>query len=170
MLPRLSAWPEGHRLKEASDAPYKSGPSKAWLKIKNSKAAAATRAGRNFLKDYSNVIYMNGAEDLCSILIHIRRDSLASKGASGGGNAHMNKTKLTFVAAALCGGLYALAPMSGAIAAPAAPIGKAATENDFRSPVYYGYYHHRHHHYRYYHHRHHRHCWWRHGHRHCRWW
>jgi ATP-dependent DNA ligase len=25
------------------DAPYKSGPSKAWLKIKNSKAAAATR-------------------------------------------------------------------------------------------------------------------------------
>jgi hypothetical protein len=82
----------------------------------------------------------------------------------------MNKTKLTFVAAALCGGLLALAPMSGAIAAPVAPIGKAATENNFRSPVYYGYYHHRHHHYRYYHHRHHRNCWWRHGYRHCRWW
>lgn len=71
----------------------------------------------------------------------------------------MNKTKLTFVAAALCGSLLALAPMSGAIAAPVAPIGKAATENDFRTPVYYGYYHHRHH----------RNCWWRHGHRHCRW-
>jgi Spy/CpxP family protein refolding chaperone len=70
----------------------------------------------------------------------------------------MNKTKLTFVAAALCGGLLALAPMSGANAAPVAPIGKAATENNFCSPVYYGYYHHRHHHYRYYHHRHHRHC------------
>ena len=82
----------------------------------------------------------------------------------------MNKTKLTFVAAALCGGLLALAPMSGSIAAPVAPIGKAATEIDFRLPVYYGYYHHRHHHYRYYHHRHHRNCWWRHGHRHCRWW
>jgi bifunctional non-homologous end joining protein LigD len=26
------------------DAPYKSGPSKAWLKIKNSKAPAAIRA------------------------------------------------------------------------------------------------------------------------------
>jgi bifunctional non-homologous end joining protein LigD len=26
------------------DAPYKSGPSKAWLKIKNPKAPAATRA------------------------------------------------------------------------------------------------------------------------------
>src|SRR5215475_11827017 len=70
----------------------------------------------------------------------------------------MNK-KLTLAAAALCGGLLALAPMSGAFAVPVAPIGKAATENDFRSKV----------HYRYYHHRHHRHCWWRHGYRHCRW-
>jgi ATP-dependent DNA ligase len=26
------------------DAPYKSGPSKAWLKVKNPKASAATRA------------------------------------------------------------------------------------------------------------------------------
>jgi hypothetical protein len=43
----------------------------------------------------------------------------------------MNKTKLTFAAAALCGGLLALAPISGAFAAPVAPIGKAATENDF---------------------------------------
>jgi hypothetical protein len=113
---------------------------------------------------------MNGAEQLHSILIHIRRHSLASKGARLVEEVLMNKTKLTFVAAALCGGLLALAPMSGAIAAPVAPIGKAATGNDFRSPVHYGYYHHRHHHYRYYHHRHHRHCWWRHGHRHCRWW
>jgi hypothetical protein len=72
----------------------------------------------------------------------------------------MSKTKLTLAAAALCGGLLALAPTSGAFAAPVAPIGKAATENDFRSTVYYGYYHHRHH----------RHCWWRHGYRHCRWW
>jgi hypothetical protein len=82
----------------------------------------------------------------------------------------MNKTKLTFAAAALCGGLLALAPMSGAFAAPVAPIGKAATENDFRSMVHYGYYHHRHYRHGYYHHRHHRHCWWRQGHHHCRWW
>ena len=81
----------------------------------------------------------------------------------------MTKTKLTFAAAALCGGLLAIVPMPGAFAAPVAPIGKADTDNDFRSMVhYYGYYHHRH--YRYgYHHRHHRHCWWRHGYRHCRW-
>ena len=51
----------------------------------------------------------------------------------------MHKTKLTFAAAALCGGLLALAPMSGAFAAPIAPIGKAATENDSRSMVHYRY-------------------------------
>ena len=81
----------------------------------------------------------------------------------------MTKTKLSFAAAALCGGLLAIAPMPRAFATPVAPIGKAATENDFRSMVhYYGYYHHRQ--YRYgYHNRHHRHCWWRHGYRHCRW-
>jgi hypothetical protein len=72
----------------------------------------------------------------------------------------MNKTKLTFASAVICGGLLALAPMSSAFAAPMAAIGKAATENDFRSPIHY---------YGYYHHRHHRHCWWRYGHRHCRW-
>jgi len=72
----------------------------------------------------------------------------------------MTKTKLTFAVAAICGGLLAIAPMPGAFAAPVAPIGKAATENDFRSMVHY---------YGYYHHRHHRHCWWRYGHRHCRW-
>jgi hypothetical protein len=72
----------------------------------------------------------------------------------------MSKTNLTLAAAALCGGLLALAPMSGAFAAPVAPIGKAASENDFRSTVHY---------YGYYHHRYHRHCWWRHGYRHCRW-
>ena len=49
----------------------------------------------------------------------------------------MNKTKLTFAAAALCGGLLALAPMSGAFAAPIAPIGKAANAIDFRSVVHY---------------------------------
>ena len=54
----------------------------------------------------------------------------------------MHKTKLTFAAAAICGGLLALAPMSGAFAAPIAPIGKAADENDSRSMVYYRYYHH----------------------------
>jgi len=72
----------------------------------------------------------------------------------------MSKTKLTLAAAALCGGLLALAPMSAAFAVPVAPIGKAASENDLRSTVHY---------YGYYHHRHHRHCWWRHGYRHCRW-
>jgi hypothetical protein len=112
---------------------------------------------------------MNGGEQLHSILIHIKRHSITCESASVE-EMLMNK-KLTFAVAALCGGLLALAPMSGAIATPVAPIGKAATENDFRSPVhYYGYYHHRHHHYRYYHHRHHRHCWWRYGHRHCPWW
>jgi hypothetical protein len=122
------------------------------------------------VEDYGNVIYVNGGEQLHSILIHMKRHSITRESASVE-EMLMNKTKLTFAVAALCGGLLALAPMSGAIAAPVAPIGKAATENDFRSPVhYYGYYHHRHHHYRYYHHRHHRHCWWRYGHRHCRWW
>jgi hypothetical protein len=59
----------------------------------------------------------------------------------------MNK-KLTLAAAGLCGGLLVLAPMSSALAAPVATIGKAATANDFRSRAhYYGYYNHRHHHY-----------------------
>jgi hypothetical protein len=109
---------------------------------------------------------MNGCEQLYSNLIHVRRHSVGSKGRIWLEEVLMNKTKLTFVTAVLCGGLLALAPMSGATAAPVAPIGKAATENDFRSPIYYGYYHHRRYHHRYYHHRH---CWWRHGHRHCRW-
>ena len=47
----------------------------------------------------------------------------------------MSKIKLTFVAAAICGGLLALAPMSGAFAAPMAPIGKAANAIDPRSVV-----------------------------------
>jgi hypothetical protein len=160
----------------SSARPNKSVPSKTWLKVKSPKAPATTRALDGPFeplfcgaKDYSNVIYMNGAEQLHSILIHIGRPSLASKGAHLVEELLMNKTRLTFVAAA-CSSLLALASMSGAIAAPLAPIGKAATENDFRSTVhYYGYYHHRHHRYGY-HHRHHRHCWWRHGHRHCRWW
>jgi hypothetical protein len=103
---------------------------------------------------------MNGRELLHSIFIHIRRHSIAHKGASVE-EMLMSKIKLTLVAAALWGGLLALAPMSGAFAAPVAPIGKAANAIDSRSPVHY---------YRYYHHRHHRHCWWRHGYRHCRWW
>jgi hypothetical protein len=70
----------------------------------------------------------------------------------------MSKIKLTFAAAALCGGLLALAPMSGAFAAPVAPIGKAVNAIDSRSMVYY-----------YGYHRHYRHCWWRHGRRICRW-
>jgi hypothetical protein len=73
----------------------------------------------------------------------------------------MRKITLTLSAAALCGGFLALAPMSAALAVPAASIGKAATANDVRSTAhYYGYG---------YYHRHHRHCWWRYGHRHCRW-
>jgi hypothetical protein len=103
---------------------------------------------------------MNGGEQLHSILIHMKRHSIACKGASAVEEMSMRKITLTLSAAALCGGLLALAPVSGAIAAPVAPIGKAATENDFRSPIHY---------YGYYHHRHHRHCWWRYGHRHCRW-
>ena len=62
----------------------------------------------------------------------------------------MSTIKLTLVAAALCGGLLALAPMSGASAAPMGSIGKAAAI-DSRTPVYYYGYHH------------HRHCWWHHG-------
>ena len=85
--------------------------------------------------------------------------SIARKGASVE-EMLMDKIKLTFVAAALCGGLLALAPVSGAFAAPVAPIGKAANAIDSRSTVHY---------YGYYHHRHYRHCWWRYGHRHCSW-
>jgi hypothetical protein len=92
----------------------------------------------------------------------------------------MSKIKLTFVAAAICGGLLALAPMCGAFAAPIAPIGKAANAIDSRSVVYYdGYYRRHYRHYGYYHrpyyrhygyyHGHYRHCWWRYGRRICRW-
>jgi hypothetical protein len=70
---------------------------------KSEGASNYTRIGWNFLtplscgaRDYSNVIYMNGAEQLHSILIHIRRHTLASKGASGGGSAHeQSKTDLS---------------------------------------------------------------------------
>jgi hypothetical protein len=96
---------------------------------------------------YGNVILMNGRELLHSIFIHIRRHIIAHKGASVE-EMLMRKSKLTLVAAALSGGLLALAPMSGAFAAPVAPIGKAANTIDSGSTV----------HYRYYHHRHHRHC------------
>jgi hypothetical protein len=78
----------------------------------------------------------------------------------------MHKIKLTFAAAALYGGLLALAPMSGAFAAPVAPIDKAANAIDFRSTVHYTGYYHRHRHWRQHHWRH---CWWHRGHRHCRW-
>jgi hypothetical protein len=37
------------------DSPYKSGPSKAWLKIKNPKAPAATRAAMDFLDRERNL-------------------------------------------------------------------------------------------------------------------
>jgi hypothetical protein len=70
----------------------------------------------------------------------------------------VNTIKLTLVAAALCGGLLALYPMSGASAAPMGSIGKAANAIDSRTPVYYYGYHHHHHH-----------CWWHHGRRICRW-
>ena len=43
--------------------------------------------------------------------------------------------KLTLVAAALCGGLLALAPTSGAMAAPMGSIGKAAAAIDFPGPA-----------------------------------
>ena len=49
----------------------------------------------------------------------------------------MSTMKLTLVAAALCGGLFALAPISGASAAPMGSIGKAAAAIDSRTPVYY---------------------------------
>ena len=65
--------------------------------------------------------------------------------------------KLSLVAAALCGGLLALAPVSGAAAAPIGSIGMAARATDSLTPVYYYGYHH------------HRHCWWRYGRRFCRW-
>ena len=50
-LARLKAWPDGSgpgRLfgpagSDLTNAPYRSGPSKSWLKIKNPKAPAATR-------------------------------------------------------------------------------------------------------------------------------
>jgi hypothetical protein len=60
---------------------------------------------------------MNGRELLHSIFIHIRRHSIAHKGASVE-EMLMRKIKLSLVAAALWGGLLALAPMSGAFAAP----------------------------------------------------
>jgi hypothetical protein len=80
----------------------------------------------------------------------------------------MSKIKLTFAAAALCGGLLTLAPISGALAVPIAPIDKAAKAIDSPSMVHYRDYYHRHGYWRRHHWRHH-HCWWRYGHRHCRW-
>jgi len=58
-------------------------------------------------QDYSNVIYMNGGEQLRSILIHIMRLSIARVSVE---EMLMNK-KLTLAAAGLCGSLLALAPM-----------------------------------------------------------
>lgn len=70
----------------------------------------------------------------------------------------MTKFKLALVGTVFCGGLFVL-PVSGAMAAPAASIGNAATAvNSKIVPAHY---------YRYHHH--YRHCWWRHGYRHCRW-
>jgi hypothetical protein len=71
----------------------------------------------------------------------------------------MDKLRAVLVGAVLCGGVVLLAPVSAAIAAPVAPVGKAATAIDVRTSVHY--YGHHHHHHR---------CWWYHGHRHCRWW
>ena len=72
----------------------------------------------------------------------------------------------SFMMAAVAATGLAFASISGASAAPIAPIGQAAATIDARTPVYYGYYHRR----GYYYH-HHRHCWWRHGYRVCRgWW
>ena len=59
-----------------------------------------------------------------------------------------------FLMAALAATGLALAAISGAVAAPVAPIGKAADAIDARSTV---------HHYGCSYHRHHRHCWWRYG-------
>ena len=53
------------------------------LQPKNAMCAFAFR-----VEDYSNVIFMNGGEQLHSILIHIRRHSVEHKGAFCGGNAH----------------------------------------------------------------------------------
>jgi hypothetical protein len=65
----------------------------------------------------------------------------------------MSKIKLTFVAAALSGGLLALAPMSGAFATPinATSIGKSASAISPLTTVYYR--HHRYYRHRYYGHR-----------------
>jgi hypothetical protein len=70
----------------------------------------------------------------------------------------VRKMKVAIAAAALVGGFVALAPVSGASAAPVAQIGKAVDAVDSKTPVHY---------YRYYHR--HRHCWWHHGRRFCRW-
>ena len=62
----------------------------------------------------------------------------------------MRKIKLTFAAAALCGGLLALAPMSGAFAAPinATSIGKAASAiSPLTTVQYYRHRYYRHHRY-----------------------
>jgi len=65
--------------------------------------------------------------------------------------------KLSLAAAVLCGGVLAMPPISGAMAAPMGSIGKATVAIDSRAPVhYYGYHHYRH-------------CWWHHGRRFCRW-
>jgi hypothetical protein len=70
----------------------------------------------------------------------------------------------SYVLAALCAAGLALAATSGAVAAPIAPLGKAADAVNSRTEAHYYYHRHRHRHYH-----HHRHCWWRHGHRHCGW-
>src|SRR5262249_38881831 len=71
-----------------------------------------------------------------AIWLAVAAHSMARKRASVE-ETLMSKTKQTFAAAALCGGLLALAPGSGALAVPVAPIGKAATAKDSRSVVYY---------------------------------
>src|SRR5262249_62198769 len=69
----------------------------------------------------------------------------------------------SIVLAAFCVAGLALAAISGAVAAPVTPLGKAADAVDARTTAhYYDRHYHRYHH-------HHRHCWWRHGHRHCGW-
>ena len=74
--------------------------------------------------------------------------------------ARMRILMQKFLMTALAAIGLALVAISGAVAAPVAPIGKAADSIDARSTVHY---------YGYSYHRHHRHCWWRYGRRICRW-
>src|SRR5262249_6983989 len=83
-------------------------------------------------EDYSNVIYMNGCEQLHSILIHMSRHSIAHQSASV--EEMLMNRKLTFVAAALCGGLLAFVPISGVFAAPVASIRQTPSPHPFPSP------------------------------------